>query len=230
MTNTSLFFKKHRSKLLGVYLRTSVVLVNRKSLMIIFNFTFCLFFGIFQTGVEGTSLMLLSSRSVSRATMRIEGEEEEEEEEGEKEEVKIPIGTANGACARNPNEEYVHLWTARPTGSDVFEEDDQEVEEEEGNDEMERGKENGEKVALLPGALSGHSAVDESPARTGKLQVVSRDPSAPSSTLTAVQWTIEWTPRVDVPHHTSSSVSSNIQFPIIHLGRLQFGPAGFILK
>ena len=137
--------------------------------------------------------MLLSSRSVSRSGRmegRGEGGDEEEEEEVE--------------ARHHGNGRHVHLWaglrdddsgcTTSP-GSDVFqpEEEEEEVEEQVVEEE--------EKVALpAAAALSGHGAptVDET--------------AAVVPTLAALQWTIEWTPRVDVPTHSPSSTVSFLLF------------------
>ena len=152
------------------------------------NFFFALW------GVEGTSVMLLSSRSVSRSGRmegRGEGGDEEEEEEVE--------------ARHHGNGRHVHLWTGRrdddsgcttSPGSDVFQPEEEEEEEVEEQVVVEE-----EKVALpAAAALSGHGAptVDET--------------AAVVPTLAALQWTIEWTPRVDVPTHSPSSTVSFLLF------------------
>lgn len=157
--------------------------------------------------------MLLSSRS--RARM------EDDEEKGE---VKTP---ATADSARHHNERRNHVWaglrddsdctTSISPHSDVFEQngdrevqeveelDEEEIEEEEEVDDERAGK---GKVALATVALSGHRApVDENQEEeeeeeAGLLQAESRDPQPQPTTLTALQWTIEWTPRTDVPDYS----------------------------
>lgn len=152
-------------------------------------------------GVEGTSVTLVSSRS-SRAGTRIEGDEEEE--------VKM-ASTADVVGHRN--EPHVHLWSQ---GRD---------EEEEDYDER---REREELMALLRPvqvSISGHHApsplvrprpeqkptVDESK-RTKTTGSRDHQTSTPVNTTTDFQWTIEWTPSVDVFRHHSSTSSSVARF------------------
>lgn len=151
-----------------------------------------IFSSVVEKGVEGTSVTLVSTRS-SRSTTRIEGEEE----------VKMASTTDVG----HRNESHVHLWSQ---GKD---------EEEEDYDER---REREELMALLrPVSISGHHApsplvrsrpeqkptVDES----NRTKKTSRDPE---DTTTDFQWTIEWTPSVDVFRHQSST-SSSVSFYFI---------------
>ncbi|XP_057368819.1 uncharacterized protein LOC130689896 isoform X2 [Daphnia carinata] len=151
-------------------------------------------------GVEGTSVTLVSSRS-SRAGTRIEGEEEEE--------VKM-ASTADVVGHRN--EPHVHLWSQ---GRD------------EGEEDYDERREREELMALLRPvqvSISGHHApsplvrprpeqkptVDESK-RTKTTGSRDQQTSTPVNTTTDFQWTIEWTPSVDVFRHHSSTSSSDAE-------------------